>query len=210
MMQQLNSGKDQKRVGQWKLLMIFAVALVPLVVAAVMYFAKIGLPVGTTNHGLLILPPLTEEDHGLIVRGSEIPQVLQIDGRRKWLILILGQMPSENPIEPCNEACREALYLARQVNVALGKDADRVGRMLLSTVPVTLPQTDSALLQQTLTEQAYQHLSARMHEARQSLNPWEILIMDPFGNIMMHYPGKIDGRGVLDDLRRLLKVSKIG
>lgn len=202
--------KQPKRVGQWKLLLIFAVALLPLIAAVIMYFGKIGLPSGTTNHGLLVLPPLTEDDHGIKVGGSDYPGAIQPDGRRKWLLLILGPTGASPGNSLCDKACEQTLYLARQVNVALGKDADRVGRLLLSSEPVSLPVPDVALMQQAFSAAAFSRLSDEMVNVRQGLNPWEILIMDPFGNIMMHYPGELDGKGILEDLRRLLKVSKIG
>ena len=56
----------------------------------------------------------------------------------------------------------------------------RVGRLLLSSEPVSLPVPDVALMQQAFSAAAFSQLSDEMVNVRQGLNPWEILIMDPF------------------------------
>jgi hypothetical protein len=38
----------------------------------------------------------------------------------------------------------------------------------------------------------------------------QLLLVDPLGNIMMRYPEGIPGGDVLDDLKHLLKISRIG
>ena len=37
-----------------------------------------------------------------------------------------------------------------------------------------------------------------------------IYLVDPQGYLMMRYPQDVDRRGLLEDLERLLKISKIG
>jgi hypothetical protein len=37
-----------------------------------------------------------------------------------------------------------------------------------------------------------------------------IYIVDPLGNLVLHYPVDASGKSVLTDLKRLLKVSQIG
>jgi hypothetical protein len=38
----------------------------------------------------------------------------------------------------------------------------------------------------------------------------QLLLVDPLGNIMMRYPASVPGGDVLDDLKHLLKISRIG
>ena len=38
----------------------------------------------------------------------------------------------------------------------------------------------------------------------------EILLIDPLGNLMMRFPLSDDPKGMLEDIKKLLKLSRIG
>ncbi len=195
-----------KKRGQLKLWGLILITAAPLVAAAVMYFGQIGLPTATTNHGRLILPPLQGEDWGLdeVVKADNF---IQFDGKTKWVMLMVGE-------GPCTAQCEQQLYLTRQLNIALGKEVDRVTRLLWAD-----PQTeglDAALKEHKLlvvepfSDARFQALAQILKDHNVTLAPYDILLMDPLGNIMMHYNQVNSGKDILDDLKRLLKVSKIG
>ncbi len=196
--------------GQGKLILLILVALLPLVAALVMYFGRVGLPAGTTNLGQLVVPPVAEEEHRIALERPGTPW-LQADGRRKWLMLVLAPADSASGAEICAAQCRHVLYIVRQVNIALGKDADRVAHVLLDPgLPAELNREDPQRLILPVDMEERQRLHSLLVGRQVDAVPWSVLLMDPLGNIMMRYPPTLNGKDVLEDLKRLLKVSKIG
>ena len=100
------------------------------------------------------------------------------------------------PKGDCEETCRSALHQLRQLHVLLNRDAARVRRALV-TAPGSAPTAD---------------LAADLALLRANVAPLErgIYVVDPIGNLVFHYPLSDAGEPVLDDLKRLLKVSQIG
>ena len=97
------------------------------------------------------------------------------------------------------------------MRLALDKDAPRVRRVLLHTglcCSDELPLRDQDLLVLGAT--------GRKGDAFRALFPPEagggpgIYIVDPRGNLMMSYPATGSAHGLLEDLERLLRLSKIG
>jgi hypothetical protein len=114
----------------------------------------------------------------------------------------------------CDQRCRTGLYDIRQVRLALGKDMSRVQTLLLlngqpeaefrrwlgaehptMTVGVADPATQAALLD------AFRQPG--------QVGDW-LYVLDPLGNLLMRYKIDVEPRGLLKDLQRLLKWSKIG
>jgi len=195
-----------KSRGQLKLWGLILIAATPIVAAAIMYFGQIGLPDSTTNHGHLILPPLQGEDWGL-AEVIKTDGFIQYDGKAKWVMLVVGD-------GGCTELCLQQLYLTRQLNIALGKEVDRVTRLLW--VDAQTQGLDAALKEHELLQvepfdnTGFKGLAEALKRHGVELSPYDILLMDPLGNIMMHYNQNNNGKDILDDLKRLLKVSKIG
>ena len=97
----------------------------------------------------------------------------------------------------CEGDCAAALHQLRQLHVLLNKDADRVQRALV---------TGSAAVPEVVGEYP------RLIHLRADLRPLTegIYIVDPIGNLVLHYPYSDAGSPVLEDLKRLLKLSRIG
>jgi cytochrome oxidase Cu insertion factor (SCO1/SenC/PrrC family) len=175
---------------------MFSIGLVPVVIAYVIfiYFPQF-LPSVTTNQGQLITPPVSGEELRLI------------DDSDKWSMIIpLGSS--------CDEVCVKRFYNARQVNVALGKEAQRVKRImitnpssdqrLVASLSRDYPDMDKVEVDLALAKTAFQKLIA---------NPFDgnyIFLMDPNGNIMMFYTLDQSGASMLKDIKFLLKISNIG
>ncbi|MCB1661321.1 MAG: hypothetical protein H6995_15075 [Pseudomonadales bacterium] len=197
-----------KPKGRLTLISIFAIAFVPMVLATYMYFNNVLVPSGRTNHGTLILPPLVFDELELMdVAG----QPLKVDAMEaKWMLLVLSD-------GVCERACSDALYKARQVNVALHKESDRVIRYLVDVSGDGLEN----VTEKHKTEYPQLHYSSadRFHlkryldhkvDANTALTQSYILVVDPIGNIMMYFTEQNSGKDLLEDLKRLLKVSRIG
>jgi hypothetical protein len=177
--------------------MILALCAAPTVAAWLAYF--VWQPQSRTNYGELIDPrPLPDPElrlaDGRLFRLAEL--------RGKWVLL---QVDSG----ACGEACRRKLVYMRQARIALGKDADRVERVWLlddSVVP------DPALLRQHEGLKAARAYRGSLFDELPLPEDAAgfIFVIDPRGNLMLRFPGDPDGRRMLRDLARLLRVSRIG
>ena len=173
-----------------KLITLILIAFVPIFVAyaAFFYFPNMA-PTGTTNRGELILPPIAATDI------SE-----ELAGQASWILL--------QPVDSqCNSDCTQLLYLSRQVVTGLGKDANRIKRMVLSA------ETPSGELATLL---ASEHKDVTVIEGSAALldevttNRPILFLVDPNANVMMHFDLEMAGKPMLKDLKHLLKLSNIG
>lgn len=127
---------------------------------------------------------------------------LPVDWARYRWSLIYAKMT------PCETSCLDALDRVRQVHTALGRDQDRVQRVFLTGDDRTEIDADDALVVATLNPGRHVALVALLGEAR--LDTGRLYVVDPLGNLVMSYPADADRRHVLEDLERLLDVSKVG
>ena len=165
-------------------------------------------PEGTTNRGMLVHParPLTFPAE-LMVADVSANDYLQ--GR--WTLLYIGD-------NDCDEVCNNNLYKMRQVNIAQNENMKRVQRLFLVRGG-ELPETLGVLLE---TEYSKMEVAMFPDTQAQQLAPdfvidglsmegaERVYIIDPLGNLMMYYPADADPGGMLKDLKKLLKYSKIG
>lgn len=109
----------------------------------------------------------------------------------------------------CLEDCQQLVYLARQLQVALGRDASRASHALASAQP--LDAGFEARLQREYPQlQRYPlDLATFAKGARDSQAP-QLWIVDPHSNLVLRYDAGVKGKDLLDDLRHLLKLSNIG
>ncbi|MEQ8288496.1 MAG: hypothetical protein RIB78_02110 [Gammaproteobacteria bacterium] len=160
---------------------------------------------GNSNYGDLVTPLRPVDDLKLLdpVANREY----QLHG--KWNLVYVTDV--------CEQACMNNLYRMRQIHIAMDKHSLRVQRVLLMT------QAQSASLMPELNEYAGQRvivepgldkdLLLRKFEIGNSDSPIEaqrLYIIDPLGNLMMSYPPDINPRGIMKDLKKLLKFSRIG
>lgn len=188
---------EQRRRGRRTALVILALCAAPTVAAWFAYF--VWQPQSRTNYGELIAPrPISD----LELRGIDGGSFRLSQLRGKWVLL---QVDSAD----CRDACRKKLVYMRQARLALGKDAERVERVWLlddGAVP------DPALLR------AHEGLRVVRASGGTLLDDLPasgsstgyIYVVDPRGSVMLRFPGDPDGRRMLKDLARLLRVSRIG
>lgn len=193
-------GANQPR-GQRQLALIFMIGFVPMLVAAVMYFAGWGIPEGRTNQGVLLDPIRGVGDFELTLADGAPFTSLFVPAREegKWQLLLLAP--------DCAAAdCGQALYTLRQVNVALGRDAPRVHRA------AWLGEAGDDVLEQYPQMRALQGDAGHLQANAPGLAgaPYQIYIVDPLGNVVLRYGPQHDGDALLEDLEHLLKLSNIG
>lgn len=182
--------------GRLQLLLIALAFLGPLLVAAWLYYGGDLAPQGRTNHGALLEP--------IINIGEELPGSAVVPlYDNAWLLVYADA-------GPCEDSCREMLYTQRQSRLMLGKEMDRLTRVFLhgDTPPDTvfLAAEHAGLI-------AIQ--DAGVHELLGSRKPPALeaggyYLIDPLGNLVMYFEPGIDPYDMVDDIKRLLKLSRIG
>lgn len=196
---------EQVRRGRRTAFLLFALGFGPIIVATIMFYTGWMNPAGHTNNGVLLEPvaPVSalnlQTPSGTPLAERFGPQ--QTDAQ--WLMLVAAG--------DCASECEQLLYLARQVNIALGKNAHRVSRAaVLGSVPAELaerwPQEYGSMERLVPAEGTTPIWPAGVNPAEQP----RVLLVDPFGNVMMHYGPEHTGKDMLEDLKHLLKLSQIG
>jgi hypothetical protein len=201
--------RRQRRVLIGLALLFFA----PLGLAFFLYYGLGGwLPGGRVNAGDLVNParPLPPVALPLWGAGATDPNFL----KGKWTFLQVAQ-------GACGQQCLTRLYDTRQVRLALDRDMNRVQRVFVAEPDccdvqslheqhpdlITLRgSADAAPLLALL--QGETNTAAAMG-SRPAESP-RVYLIDPLGNLMMFYPANVKPKGMLEDLKRLLRLSSIG
>jgi len=189
-----------------KFLSIFALFLLPLLAAFLIFGGKLPLPSNhTVNQGKLIQPPVALD---WTAASSDSALAPAENLQHSWVILF--SLPPN-----CAEACLQKVTGLRQVHKASGREQQRLQLVLLSPSPI------SKELQQQLTK-IYDQFSVLTDPSgsiqgslltagqRGSLADTELIsyLVDPLGNIMMAYDVQNSEAGMSKDLKRLLTWSK--
>ena len=205
----MNPEAAKLRRSRLTLVLLGALFIGPLIAAWVLYSNGLR-PTLTTNYGELVQPttPLPALDLRT-ASGEAQPQLML--GR--WSLVQLGG-------DRCDAACSERLVLARQVRLALGAagvNKDRVQQVyIVPTAEAALAASDQLKGEHTLL-----HIVAdlggdgqRASAVFKPVDPQAIYLVDPNGNWLMTYRNQPDSdafqRGLLKDLKKLLRLSSIG
>jgi cytochrome oxidase Cu insertion factor (SCO1/SenC/PrrC family) len=187
---------------------LIGVALVffaPLALAFYLYYGKgTWHPGGHVNKGELVQParPLPALTLPLMGSGQTEPKFLT----RKWTFLFVQH-------GTCDESCLRRLYDTRQVRLALDREMDRVQRVFVAGPECcdlqALRESHPDLIVVQDCEAASPLLTLLPAEpAMQNSN--RVYLIDPLGNLMMFYPPDAPAKGMLEDMKRLLRLSQIG
>lgn len=207
-----SSPSQRPRRSLWPLIAIFLITLTPLVLAALLYFVPaLGFrPVATTNYGALVDPQREIPDAAALSPVTLDGEPFDLHSlRNRWILISAG--PSA-----CPESCVEKLFILRNSHASQGKDVHRVTRVWFVLDDGEVPQqileayqgthmlrVDPARLAAWLAPQAAPDTAGQA-----LLGP--MWVVDPHGNLMMAFPPDADPLEVRDDLRQLLRASRIG
>ncbi len=177
-----------------------AIFIVPALAAAVLYlwFPFKGNE-DSLSVGELMYPPLSLAPFSGVSRdGQSVPEDFFT---RKWTLFYLAG-------EDCDLRCQSNLFKTRQLHRLLGKDMHRVKTVYLSmNIPeaffVGEPGTRYRNLEVVIASESMEKVLGNLPEQR-------LYIVDPHGNIVMRYLPNVVSKGVLRDLKRLLRASRIG
>lgn len=184
-----NKIQSRKKAGLIIVLLIL-MFIVPVMLAKFFYSHQKFLPNHRVNHGQLLNPPLTIDNLNL----SPAPP------KSVWLLISVQNTA-------CDQDCEQHLFYMRQIQQALGKNLNRLQRVVVTNQP----QADKKLVD--LLNGSYRGtllLQINSQEQKENMISQGWYLVDPQGNIMMRYQANAKPDDILDDLEYLLRISQIG
>ncbi len=171
------------------ILLVAVVCAAPFVSAWIAYyFVK---PSGGNSYGeLLPTRPLTQ----VTIPGETTPE----SPKAKWRMVLMFP-------DACGKPCEDLLYSTRQARTMLGRDKDRVLRVVVANdklpADVTAANPDVIVLP-TGASQVPTDWRAQLDRG--------VLLIDPIGNQVILWSRSPDIKKLHNDLARLLRASRIG
>jgi hypothetical protein len=158
-----------------------------------------------SNYGNLVTP----------VRNLTWPPLETFDGElqqagfgRKWTLLLFAG-------DDCGELCRSNLFYMRQLRTLLGRDTLRLQNVLITARP--LSETMMVYLKEFPNLKVVQDYRNADFYRQFHLEGFgevgatpKMYLVDPDQNLMMHYSAESEQNGMLEDIKKLLKLSQIG
>jgi cytochrome oxidase Cu insertion factor (SCO1/SenC/PrrC family) len=207
----MNTQKPETKTKHPKLvLMLFLAVLIgPFLFAYVLVQKSQNHQFRMSNHGDLIIPVRSIAKTTFYDLGKKEKFSSEKLAGKWWLVYV-------SPPK-CQHTCQDILYNMRQIRTALGKDAPRVERLFiahpdchLSVCEVYLGQSYPDMQRAQIKTKDFDILFGNISNISERESVGEMFIIDPNGNIMMHYSADMEAKAILSDMKRLLKSSKIG
>ena len=180
----------QRRRGRWQLILILLMVIGPMVLATGMYKLQFWVPEGRSYHGQMIGNGQSRAELGV-----------QADEER-WQMLVTAP-------QDCSADCQQLVYLARQIQVGLGRDASRASHALATAQPLNADYEAKLSREYPQLRRYPLDLSTYSKTVPGKSAP-QLWIIDPHGNLVLRYDATLKGKDLLNDLRHLLKLSNIG
>lgn len=156
--------------------------------------------------------PQSGMNYGELLETRPLPQAVLTDLsgksftadklRGKWLLVTI-QPPS------CNEKCQRKLYYLRQVRITQGENMSRIERLWLLPAEgapnqALIAEHPGLLIARPTALSWLSSFPAKGDAAE------HIYLIDPLGNLVLRYNDDVDPKGMVSDLTRLLKISRVG
>ena len=197
--------RRQRRVLVGVALMFFA----PLALSFYLYYGKFWHPGGRVNAGELIEPPRLLPALALPLaspRAEANPQTSPQFLVGKWTLLYVQH-------GRCDDECLRHLYDTRQVRLALDREMNRVQRVFIGDGDCCDPKELLAVHPDLIAIRASpadEPLLKLLPAPPGAVNSRRVYLIDPLGNVMMFYEAGAKAKGMLEDMKRLLRLSSIG
>ena len=188
--------------GRIKFLLIVFIFTVPFVISYHLskdYHA--GGELQTSNYGSFINPIVELSQSTFDDYSGENLNVNQ--HLTKWSLIY--RMP-----ENCSQRCSDEIYLIRQVNIALGKDMNRLERVIVLNQTIPSSEVDDLVIKYPKAIVVKNNSSTFINEINKITDRYVLLLTDPLGNVILGYDEGFEGKKLLKDIKKLLKLSKIG
>tara|TARA_R110002072_G_scaffold83910_3_gene190182 strand:- start:11358 stop:11996 length:639 start_codon:yes stop_codon:yes gene_type:complete len=198
--------EDQKKKGLNPLLIMLIVFGLPYALA--WYFLYGGNPTdfeAPSNSGEIISPMIALPAYSLELMDGKL--ITSESLSNNWSVFTVSKK--------CGEACKRTLLVIRQARKAMAVDRDVIKPILLLEDDQALKGLDIDLAKDFNTLHIATSQSSKdsglLNIFSSSVPELEnsIFMVDPFGNFMMAYPADTEQLGLLDDMKRLLKVNPV-
>lgn len=190
-------GLSMKLSPRSKFLLLVSVFIVPVVAAYLAFFGW--RPVAHSNYGTLLKVAPLQYAAGQ-QRDGDAFNLDALQG--KWVMVHIGS-------GECDASCERQLYLMRQTRLTQGKGQSRIERLWVVTDAVkpapAILQSQEGLHVWHPTDKRFEAQFPAEQNASQ-----HIYLIDPLGNLMLRFPAQPDHKGMMKDLKLLLKASQVG
>ena len=151
------------------------------------------------HHGMLVDPVIKVGD--IEVKTLEDDSLTQVGTRWTWVFFVEDR---------CDDDCSKKLYKARQLRLALGKEIDKIDRLLVTKSKIDWSPFSEAYAGQKILESDMQDYEVLMNAfgSHKQFNPNSIYLMDPYGFLMMQYSADAEPKGMIRDLERLIRNAR--
>ena len=187
---------------------LLSVFLLPLIAAIIAYYGyRNDADLAVSSNGELIHPavPLTPFN----LQGQRDGQTIDLDWlKKRWTLVYLGR-------GECAEVCEQNLYHMRQIHIALGKEAYRMQPLAVSDntagISAFIGDQYPGLTLAGGGEDSvgvYYQFAVAVHGMPVQRD--SLYLIDPLGNLIMRFSPDLDPRGILKDIKRVLRASRVG
>lgn len=187
--EQVATGKSKKA------LILLLIAFILPVILAKFALEQEWFNKASTNKGTLLSP---------IIDASALLE----ENKKSWRLLYV--VP-----QTCDASCKNAIYSIQQIDMALGKESDRAHATLIMT-----EVSDKSAISHLQTKVNTEVLNIGKENVNKVFNSSlqdGIFLVDTLNNAMMHYwlledkdAAVMQSRDILSDLKKMLKLSRIG
>jgi hypothetical protein len=153
----------------------------------------------TVNNGELISP---------IINLGEIDMKSFSDNKayshdRAWILTFLIN-------EKCDESCQEKLYQIRQIRLAIGKDKDKLERLVIANANLDWGTYKKEYPGQKYIDASMINFDSIVNafKSNPELKADSIYLIDPYGNLMMQYKNGTKPTGIIKDIERLIRNAR--
>lgn len=170
----------------WVLLASF---VLPIVFgSAFFYLSPNSFTKHTVNYGEFVNPIISTIDQDVVFSD---PHAGTLQG--VWTLAYVT--------DDCDKSCQTTLEDMKTIRILTNENMRRIQSLLLTQTSVS--KLDLKVLQASVSDRL-------MHKLKKFPNN-HLFLIDPLGNIMMHYnPNNLSIKRVIKDLKRLFKYSRIG
>jgi len=176
-----------------KLIGIVLLFVTPVIYAwYLVFFTNFKMHSKGVEHGLLISPIIQVGDFELVEPISH--KIYQLMG--KWTLVSFVE-------NKCDKACEFQLYSLRQIWLALGKDGNKIQRLVIVKDNNLITSEQIKLSQGQFLLKDDRDLKERLNSRFKSYPAFEseaIYLIDPYGNLMMQYKKGTNPSGIIKDL----------
>jgi cytochrome oxidase Cu insertion factor (SCO1/SenC/PrrC family) len=186
------------------LILVAFLFFAPLALSFYLYYGRNWHPGGRVNAGELVEPARPLPTLALPLAASGETDARFLKGKWTFLYVQRGR---------CDDECRRHLYDTRQVRLALDREMNRVQRVFIGDAEccdvkeLLAANPDLIAIRASLADEP---LLALLPMRSGAINSHRTYLIDPLGNLMMFYDSESRSKGMLEDMKRLLRLSSIG